>query len=255
MVQRLHGKVAVITGALSDIGFAIARRFVEEGATVLLSDVVAPDDVGYTKELASFGNRAAFMHGDASVEADIAILLAEAKRRWGGVTTAVSAARWSAHAAVPDHHVADWDRAMAVNAKGAFFLAKHAIPQMLEAGSGAIIFISSVHASVGRVNNSSYSASKGALRSMAKGLAAEYAGTGIRANAVSPGVIITRQLRTRVQASDNPEALMADVMRQQPGGRAGEPDDIAWSCVYLASDEARFVSGTELLVDCALVAA
>lgn len=255
MANRLDGKVAVLTGALSDIGFAIARRFVEEGANVLLGDIVSPDAVGHAKDIASFGDRAAFMQGDASSEEHICALLAEAKRRWGPVTTAVAAARWSSNAAIPDYPVADWDRAMAVNAGSAFHLAKHAIPHMLEAGSGSIIFISSVHASVGRVNNSSYSATKGALRSMAKGVAAEYAGTGIRANAISPGVILTRQLHRRVQASDDPEALMADVMRQQPGGKAGEPDDVAWPCVYLASDEARFVSGTELLVDCALVAA
>lgn len=253
MVGRLDGKVACITGATSDIGFAIARRFVDEGARVLLLDIVDPAGAGLGDAFAAMGDRAAFRACDVSEERDIVAAVEEAGRRWGPVTTAVAAARWSPYASVADSSVEEFDRAMAVNARGAFYLARHAIPQMQVAGGGAILLVSSVDAMVGRPNSSAYCASKGAMRSFAKGLAAEYAGSRIRANSIHPGVIMTRHLRQRVEAAGDP-SLWDAVLGRQPGGKAGHPDDIAWPCVFLASDEASTITGAELLVDCCFVA-
>lgn len=253
VTRRLDQKVACITGATSDIGFAIARRFVEAGARVLLLDILDPEAAGLGDAFADLGDRAVYRHCDVSVEADVSSAVADAVARWGSLTTAVAAARWSPFAAVDEMSLADFDKAMAVNARGAFYLSQSAIAQMVRSGGGSIIFISSVDAMVGRPNSSAYCASKGAMRALAKGLATEYASAAIRVNSVHPGVIMTRHLKHRVEAANDP-LLWDTVIGRQPGGKAGHPDDIAWPCVYLASDEAGRVTGTELLVDCCFVA-
>jgi NAD(P)-dependent dehydrogenase (short-subunit alcohol dehydrogenase family) len=140
---------------------------------------------------------------------------------------------------------ADWDAHLAVGVKGVFLLTKHALPQMLEAGAGSIINISSIYGLVGTIDHPPYHASKGAVRLMGKTDAMLYASRGIRVNTIHPGYILTPLMQTVVNDPDHMEAVAA----MHPLGHLGEPDDVAHAVVYLASDESKFITGAELVID------
>ena len=143
---------------------------------------------------------------------------------------------------------------MAINARGAFFVTKHAVPQMVKGNGGSIVNISSAYGIVGVPGYAAYCASKGAVRMLTKSTAIEHAAQGVRANSIHPGAIDTPMLQGVIDRSEDPEATRTWLSGQQPTGRLGQPEDIAWGCVYLASDEARFVNGAELVIDAGLVA-
>ena len=198
------------------------------------------------------GHEAAYWHVDVAREAEVAAAVDAVAARFGGVHVLVNNAG-IAGANKPTHEIseAEWDAVQAVNTKGVFFCTKHAIPHMRRAGAGSIVNLSSIYGLVGAPDVPPYHASKGAVRLMTKTDALTYAADRIRVNSVHPGYIRTPMVEHHLRDSGaaDLEAAIVEVGRLHPLGHMGEPDDIAWGVVYLASDEAKFITGAELVID------
>jgi NAD(P)-dependent dehydrogenase (short-subunit alcohol dehydrogenase family) len=218
---------------------------------VAILDVL--DDAGeaLAAELRGRGLRARYWRCDVTKEAEVAAVFGEVAAEFGGLNVLVNNAGISG-ANKPTHELteAEWDRVQAVNVKGVFFGTKHVIPHMLKAGGGSIINLSSIYGLVGAGDVPPYHASKGAVRLMSKNDALIYAPSNIRVNSVHPGFIWTPMVESHLQSlGGDPAASRKMTDSLHPLGHMGEPDDIAWGCVYLASDEAKFVTGAELVID------
>lgn len=249
-MDRLKGKVAVITGAAAGLGRATAIRMAEEGAAVAILDVQDAPGEALATELAGRGLKARFWHCEVQKEDEVAWVIDAAARHFGRLDVLVNNAG-VAGANKPTHELteAEWDWVQAINVKGVFFCTKHAIPHLKQAGGGAIINLSSIYGLVGAPDAPPYHASKGAVRLMSKTDALIYAADRIRVNSVHPGFIWTPMVEGYLKdQTDQAEARHA-VDLLHPLGHMGEPDDIAWGCVYLASDEAKFVTGAEIVID------
>lgn len=250
-MERLKGKVAVVTGGSVGIGAATATRMAEEGAAVAILD--CQDQAGQTlaDQLKGRGLRAGYWHCDVSDEQEVKKVLDEVAQTLGSVTVLVNNAG-IAGPNKPTHELTEeeWDRVQSVNVKGVFFCTKHAIPQMKKAGVGSIINLSSIYGLVSAPDIPPYHASKGAVTLMSKTDALLYATDNIRANSIHPGFIWTPLVETHLKTTglDLEEAKQATASLH-PVGHMGEPDDIAWGAVYLASDESKFVTGSELVID------
>jgi NAD(P)-dependent dehydrogenase (short-subunit alcohol dehydrogenase family) len=251
-MNRLKDKVCVITGAALGIGRACALRMAEEGADVALFDMLDAEGEALAAELVRQGHRAAYWHVDVASEADVARAIDAVAARFGAVHVLVNNAG-IAGPSKPTHEIteAEWDRVQAVNVKGVFFCTKHAIPHLRRAGSGSIVNLSSIYGLVGAPDVPPYHASKGAVRLMSKTDALLYAADAIRVNSVHPGYIRTPMVEHHLRDSGatDLEAAIAEVGKLHPLGHMGEADDIAWGVVYLASDEAKFITGAELVID------
>jgi NAD(P)-dependent dehydrogenase (short-subunit alcohol dehydrogenase family) len=251
-MNRLQGKVCIVTGGALGIGRACVERMAEEGASVAIFDVL--DEPGHeaAKALAARGLRVGYWHVEVSDEAQVAAAVSEVVARFGGLHVLVNNAGISG-TTKPTHEVteAEWDRVMAVNVKGVFFGTKHAIAPMRAAGGGSIINLSSIYGLVGAPDVPPYHASKGAVTLMTKTDAMLYAPDRIRVNSIHPGYIWTPMVEHHLLASGATDlaAARGEVGRLHPLGHMGEPDDIAWGAVYLASDESRFVTGSALVID------
>ncbi len=264
--MRLANKVALITGAGSGIGQGIARRFAAEGALLVLTDVseqglhetsVLIDEALPTvrSEWTNPASRDAlqtpwgsFVIGDVSLRADAERMVEAAIARWGRLDIVVNNAGISgSREATLAHTTPDeqWERVMAVNVSGVFRVASSAIKRMLEQGSGNIVNIASAAGFVPFPQRAAYNASKGAVVSFTRALALDYAPYHIRVNAICPGMVETGMTRWRL---DIPE-LRQQVLDMTPWGRIGQPEDIASAAVYLASDEADYVTGHMLVID------
>jgi len=250
-MERLKGKVAVITGGSVGIGAATATRMAEEGAAVAILDCRDPDGEALAKQLTNKGLKAAYWHCDVSREQAVKKALDEVADTFGSLTVLVNNAG-IAGANKPTHELTEeeWDLVQNVNVKGVFFCTKHAIPHMKKAGVGSIINLSSIYGLVSAPDIPPYHASKGAVRLMSKTDALLYATENIRCNSIHPGFIWTPLVETHLQTTgmDLEEAKKATAALH-PVGHMGEPDDIAWGAVYLASDESKFVTGSELVID------
>jgi NAD(P)-dependent dehydrogenase (short-subunit alcohol dehydrogenase family) len=249
-MNRLSGKVAVVTGAALGLGRAAAIRMAEEGAALAVTDILEQDGRGLAQELVARGLDAAFWRLDVSDEADVQRVIGEVAKRFGRLDILVNNAGVSG-ANKPTHELteAEWDWVQAINVKGVFFCTKHAIPHLRAAGGGSIINLSSIYGLVGGADVPPYHASKGAVRLMTKNDALTYAPDQIRVNSIHPGFIWTPMVEHHLRSLGDLEVGRAATAALHPLGRMGEPDDIAWGCVYLASDEARFVTGAELVID------
>ena len=244
--ERVKGKVALVTGAALGIGRACALRLAESGAAVAVTDLLDKEGGALVAEIRAAGGCARYWPLDVRDEAAVSRVLAEAKEAFGNVTVLVNNAGISG-TQKPTHEITseEWDDLMAVNVKGVFFTTKHTLPQMFEAGGGSIVNMSSIYGLVGGADLPPYHASKGAVRLMSKNDALLYASCGIRVNSVHPGFILTPLVENLAK---DPGAVAAlDALH--PLGHIGEPDDIAWGVVYLASDESKFVTGSELVID------
>jgi NAD(P)-dependent dehydrogenase (short-subunit alcohol dehydrogenase family) len=249
-MDRLAGKVAVVTGAALGIGRAIATRMAQEGATVALLDVL--DDVGedLAADLTARGRRARYRRCDVAVESDVRASLDDAADAFGRIDILVNNAG-VAGANKPTHEVTEteWDFVQGVNVKGVFFGTKHAIPHLRRAGGGSIVNLSSIYGLVGAADAPPYHASKGAVRLMSKNDALIYAPDRIRVNSIHPGFIWTPMVEGFLAAEGDVRQGRHELDALHPLGHVGDPDDIAWGAVYLASDEAKFVTGSELVID------
>jgi NAD(P)-dependent dehydrogenase (short-subunit alcohol dehydrogenase family) len=238
---RFAGKHALVTGAGSGIGAAVARALHAEGATVTLADVsAAVHDVA-----AALGDHARAVILDVTREDQVAAAM-------GGLDVLVNMAGIGTTTNAPDTPLEVWEHVFAVNARGTFLCCKHAIPGMIERGGGAIVNVGSIAALVGLRNRAAYCAAKGAVVALTRALAVDHVGDGIRVNAVCPGTVDSPWVRRLVEdAGESYEALRA----RQPMGRLGEPEEIAQAVLYLASDAAAFVTGSSLVIDGGMTAA
>ena len=249
-MDRLKGKVAIITGASLGLGRAIAVRMAEEGAAVALLDTRNADGEPLAASLRERKFRAAYFHCDVAKEADVARVMGEVASGFGRIDIVVNNAS-VAGVSKPTYEVTEeeWDWVQAIKVKGVFFCTKHAIAHLRRAGGGSIINLSSIYGLVGGADVPPYHASKGAVRLMTKTDALIYAPDRIRVNSIHPGFIWTPMVEKFFAASGDPVAARKGADALHPLGHIGEPDDIAWGAVYLASDEAKFVTGTELVID------
>ena len=249
-MQRLKDKVVVVTGAAMGLGQAIATRMAEEGAKVALLDRLEDDARAAAGRLAGRGFECEAWGCDVSSEDAVRLAIGAAASRFGRLDVLVNNAGVSG-ADKPTHEIteAEWDWVQAVNVKGVFFGVKHAVPFMRQAGGGSIINLSSIYGLVGGADVPPYHASKGAVRLMTKTDALLYAPDRIRVNSIHPGFIQTPMVDQHMARQADPEAARKTAAALHPLGHMGEPDDVAWGAVYLASDEAKFVTGAELVID------
>lgn len=251
--SRLAGRTAVVTGSSSGLGRAIAIRLAQEGATVVVSDVRAdPREGGAPTEavIAQFGATAQRIDADVSQTGDVDRLVTQTVERFGRLDVMVNNAGIAGPASkgLLETTDEDWDAIMAINLRGVFLCCRRAIRQMLgqepiEEVRGRVINISSQHGMVGTPGHVAYSTSKGGVINLTRQLAVDYGREGILVNGVAPGKILTGS-----PEQQDPET-MAYSWSRTPFSRLGRPEDVAGAVAYLAGDDARFVSGTNLLVD------
>ena len=250
--MRLEGKVALISGAASGVagelmgfGGAAARMFCREGARVILGDINTEGGERTAAQIRAAGGDAQFVKLDVTQEADWAAAVAAAIAAYGRLDILVNNAGTGARYTVEETTEAAWDGQMDVHAKGAFLGTKHAVPELLKAGGGAIVNISSIYGIVGSPTSTAYHAAKGAVRLLTKSAAIQYAGDNIRVNSIHPGYCHT----PLTDGSYQNERHFAWINERIPIGRVGSADDIAHGIVFLASDEASFITGAELVID------
>src|SRR5438093_5790738 len=245
-VMRLAGKVALISGGARGMGAAEAKMFAREGAQVVIGDVLEAEGRAVEAEVAAKGGKAAFVRLDVTREADWQAAVSLAEQRFGKLNVLVNNAGISAAGRVEDTSLEAWQRVMDVNATGVFLGSKVAIPAMRRAGGGSIVHISSQLGLVGTdITSPMYPASKGAVRLLTKVTAIQYAKEGIRANSVHPGPIVTAMTEKRRADPATYQLMLSRI----PLGRYGQPEELAYAVLYLASDESAFVTGSELVID------
>jgi NAD(P)-dependent dehydrogenase (short-subunit alcohol dehydrogenase family) len=228
------------------MGAVEARLFASEGAKVTLGDILEDEGRKLEAEIHATGGEALFVRLDVAREGDWQTAVEATVSRFGKLDILVNNAGISGRGRVEDTPVAEWDRVMEVNAKGVFLGTKVAIPAMRQSGGGSIINISSQLGLVGTDHSSpQYQASKGAVRLLTKATAIQYAKEGIRANSVHPGPIVTPMTEA---ARADPERYNL-MLSRIPLGCYGQPEDVAYGVLYLASDESRWVTGSELVID------
>lgn len=250
-MDRLKGKIAVVTGASLGIGKATAKLMAKEGAIVIVTDVLDKEGKQVVDEIKKAAGKAFYYHLDVSKEKDVSIVFADVQKKIGNINVLVNNAG-IAGTDLPTDKVSekDFDKLMSINVKGVFFCTKYAIPQMRKLKAGSIINLSSICGLIGIGSASPYHASKGAVRLLTKNDAITYASDNIRVNSIHPGYIWTPMVENALKAQGGDlEAAKKAAGSLHPLGHMGEPEDIAYGAVYLASDESKFVTGSELVID------
>lgn len=249
MSDRLRGKMAIVTGAATGIGKASALLFAQEGAALILADLDEAKGEQAAAEIRAAGGRAAFVRTDVSSSQDVRDLVARAVALEGTINVLFNNAAINYYGTVTDTPEEAWDRVMSVNVRSVYLGCKYVIPVMEAHGGGSIINTASAAALVGLKNLAAYTASKGAVLQLTKNLAVDYAASGIRVNALCPGVTATDMTLKVIADSPDPAAARRRFDTGRPMGRMGEPGEIAQAALFLASDESSFMTGTFLLVD------
>jgi glucose 1-dehydrogenase len=243
---RLDGRNVLVTGAGSGIGQSIALRFAQEGAHVAVNYRSKLDEAEVTaSRIAALGGHAICVRGDVACEAQVQSMFAETVAKLGSLDVLVNNAGIQKVTPTDEIAIEDFDRVLNVNLRGAFLCAREAARQFLKQGSGGVILNnSSVHEIIPKPKYLPYSISKGGMENLTKSMALEYAGRGIRVNAVGPGAVVTPINKAWI---DNPQAR-ADVESHIPMGRAAAPEEIAAVFAFLASDDASYVTGQTIFV-------
>ena len=247
--MRLADKVCIITGAGGGMGRVAARMFAAEGAKVVVAEFSEPAGNETVRLVTQAGGVASFVQADVSREPSAKAMVDHAMDTYGRVDVLYNNAGVMPEA---DHSVIDtdadtWDLVMAVNVRGVFLACKHAIPRMVEGGSGSIINIASFVALIGcSVPQDAYTASKGAILSLTRSLAVQFAPKGVRSNAICPGPVETPLLMDWLVKDEEAKRIR---LARNPTGRFGKPEEIVHLAVYLASDESRWTNGASLAVD------
>ncbi len=244
--MRLQDKVAIISGAASGMGAATARRFAKEGAKVVIADLLEEDGRKVASSITLAKGAAEFMRLDVTDEASWQSVVAATVEKFGRLDILVNNAGISGSAVTDMLDTDAWDRLMQVNARGVFLGTKYAVLEMKKLGGGAIVNLSSISGNTGQtMTHMGYNASKGAVRTLTKSTAVQFGRDGIRANSVHPGLM--PPMRTSGATAD--PAVRAKMLQGVPLRRAGEVDEMANAILFLASDEASYITGAELYVD------
>jgi NAD(P)-dependent dehydrogenase (short-subunit alcohol dehydrogenase family) len=246
-MKRTENKVVIVTGGALGIGRETCLLLAKEGAKVAVTDVLDKEGQGLAEEINQSGGEAKFWHLDVSDEKEVEKVYAQVVKEFGKLDAAVNNAG-IAGADKPTHNLTEkeWDAVMNLNVKGVFFCTKYAIPHMQKSGGGSIINLSSIYGLVGAGDIPPYHASKGAVRLMSKNDALIYAKDNIRVNSVHPGFIWTPLVE---KLGENNPGLRKHLDSLHPIGHVGESIDIAYGILYLVSDESKFVTGSELVID------
>jgi len=250
-MNRVKGKVAIVTGGAQGIGRTACLLLAREGAIVIVTDIADEDGKKLAEEIRSSGGKAEFWHLNVTDENEVKAVFAAVNTRFGRLDVLVNNAG-IAGVNKPTHEITEeeWDRVLGTNVKGVFFCTKHAIPLMRRGGGGSVINISSIFGIVGSPDLPPYHASKAAVRLMSKTDALLYAKNNIRVNSIHPGFIWTAFMEELGQRlPEGVEAFRKRLDDLHPIGHVGDPDDVAFGILYLASDESKFVTGSELVID------
>ncbi len=250
-MHRVKDKVVIVTGGAVGIGRSACNLLAQEGAHVAITDILDEEGEKAAAEIQNAGGKAIYRRCNVAKEEEVAAAFKDVKKEFGRIDVLVNNAG-VAGVDKPTHEITEeeWDQLMAVNVKGVFFCTKHAIPYMKENGGGSIINLSSIYGIIGAADIPPYHASKGAVRIMTKNDALLYAADKIRVNSVHPGYIWTPLVEKLAKESgEGVEKFRQQLDSRHPIGHVGEPDDIGWGVVYLASDESKFVTGSELVID------
>ena len=243
----LHGKVAVVTGAGSGIGAAVAARFLEAGAAVIGVDRQTPPLPPEVQ--ARHDARCRGLVGDVAEEVTARAFVRAAVDGFGRLDVLVNNAGLAVAKALHEHTPEEWDRVMAVNVTSIYWAARHVIPVMQRQGGGVILNTASISGVIGIPGQGAYAPSKGAVVQLTRQMAVEYARDGIRVNAIGPGSVDTPLLRRAAADTDHPEAFVQSLRDGHPLGRIAEAAEIAPLYLFLASDEARFITGAVVMID------
>ncbi len=250
--MRLANKIALVTGAASGMGAATARLMAAEGAKVAVADLLEAEGAAVVSAITAAGGTARFIRLDVAEEAEWEAALADVTTAWGGLDILVNNAGISGSATNNLYDTALWDRIMAVNARGTFLGVKHAVAAMRARGGGSIVNLSSISGNVGQERiHCAYNASKAAVRLLTKSVAVQEGAAKIRVNTVHPGLM--PPMRTSGATAD--PVFRAKMLGHVPMARSGEVDEVARAILFLASDEASYVTGAELHVDGGYLAA
>jgi NAD(P)-dependent dehydrogenase (short-subunit alcohol dehydrogenase family) len=247
-LRRMQGKSVVVSGAALGIGRATAVKFAQEGASLLVQDIQEHPLLALRDELQRTGVRVQAVVGDVSRVEDCQAMIRTAIEAYGRVDVVVANAGIISLSDMLESTVDDWDKVMAIDGKGMFLTCKYAIEAMLKTGGGSIICLSSISGMAGQSRQATYGPAKFVATGLTKHLAVEWAGRGIRVNAVAPGTINTERVKAMAQEPGGPEYLET-VKKGHPMGRLGEPEEVANAILFLASDEASFITGAILPVD------
>ena len=243
--MRLEGKVALISGAARGMGAEEARIFAREGANVVIGDISEEDGQAVEAQISEAGGQALFVRLDVTQENDWTRAVDLAVSRYGKLDILVNNAGISSRSFTDDTSIDGWDRIMEVNSKGVFLGTRAAVPKMLEAGGGSIINISSIMGLVGSAGgHPAYNASKGAVRIFSKAMAVRHGKDNIRVNSVHPGFMPPMTSGIAYDQDQRRQSL-----DQTPMGREGRIEEVANAVLFLASDEASYITGAELAVD------
>jgi 3(or 17)beta-hydroxysteroid dehydrogenase len=247
-MDRVAGKVAVVTGAANGIGKAAAAALVREGARVLLTDL---DETAGKQAADELGERARFLRHDVAREDDWERILAAAWELFGGLHVLVNNAGIGLAKTVEETTLAEWRRVQAVNVEGVFLGCKHALPRLRASGGGSIVNVSSIAGLVGAPNLPAYCASKGAVRLLTKSIALQNAKgpTPVRCNSVHPAWVETAMVHGLASLSGDEAKGLDRMARSLPMGRLGRVEEVAHAIVFLASDESSFMTGSEVVLD------
>jgi NAD(P)-dependent dehydrogenase (short-subunit alcohol dehydrogenase family) len=248
---RVEGKVAIVTGGAVGLGEAMCRMLAREGAKVVVTDIKAEEGRAVADAIVKAGGEAIYLHHDAASEADWEKAIEETLARFGGLDVVVNNAGVALGATAEDTSLEDWRWLMSINLDGVFLGTRHAIKAMKERGGGSIVNLSSIEGIIGDSNLAAYNASKGGVRIFTKSAALHCAKSGykIRVNSVHPGYIWTPMVEGYLRSVGDVEEGRRALDSLHPVGHVGEPDDIAYGVLYLASEESKFMTGAELVID------
>lgn len=253
--MRLKDRVAFISATASGIGQAIAELFAAEGASIIGVDVDEAGGAAANQRIRSRGGRSLFLRADVGSEADVQTAVEAGLREFGRIDVLANVVGIASEAPCHKMELSDWEKIIRVNLTSMFLTSRQVLPGMMERKYGSIVNMGSVQGLLGLAGYPHYAASKGGVMSLSRQMAREYAAYGIRVNCIAPGTIETPLNRQVLERAENPQALRAAWVKMHPMGRLGTPLDVAYSALYLASDESSWVTGHCLVIDGGLTAA